>query len=425
MPTLKTKAKQPSPAKTSRAAPSASRSATSNGRPPEPDLKEALELVMELMAIPGVSGEEGRVSTFVQKKLRQAGIPAAAISTDSAHRRSPLRGEIGNLICKLPGTLRGPRRLLMAHLDTVPLCVGARPVRKGAFVHSADKHTGLGADDRGGAAAVLTAALTIARRKLPHPPLTFFWPVQEEVGLHGARYVAVPQLGKPQLAFNWDGGSAEKVTIGATGAYRLRIVIEGLAAHAGVAPELGVSAISIAGLAIGRLQSAGWLGLVVRGDRRGTSNIGFIQGGGATNVITDRLELKAEARSHDRKFREEILTALQEAFTQAAAEVKSAVGAAGRVEFESRLDYESFVLAEDEPCVVAAEAAIRAVGGAPQRAISNGGLDANWLSARGIPTVTMGCGQMNVHTVSEQLDISAFERACRIALRLATATEGT
>jgi tripeptide aminopeptidase len=403
-----------------------SNTASSNAAagPPEPDLAEALDLVMELMAIPGKSGEEGRVVECIRRKLRKAGYGEAVITTDKAHLRSPLRGEVGNLICKLPGTLRGPRRLLMAHLDTVPLCVGCKPVKKGDFVQSADKTTGLGADDRAGAAAVLTAALTIARRKLPHPPLTFFWPVQEEVGLHGAQYVDIARLGKPQLTFNWDGGPAEKVTIGATGAFRLHIEIDGLASHAGVAPEMGVSAIAIAGLAIGRLQTEGWLGDVRKGDRRGTSNIGYVHGGGATNVVTNHIELRAEARSHDRQFRAELLAAIENAFIQAAAEVRNAVGAHGQARLTSRLDYESFVLNANEPCVVAAETAIRAIGAQPMRAISNGGLDANWLSARGIPTVTMGCGQMDVHTVSERLDIAAFHRACRVALRLATATEG-
>ncbi len=55
--------------------------------------------------------------------------------------------------------------------------------------------------------------------------------------------------------------------------------------------------------------------------------------------------------------------------------------------------------------------------------IANGGLDANWLTARGIPSVTMGCGQRDPHTVKETLDLEDFEGACRIALRLATATE--
>lgn len=390
---------------------------------PEPDLKAALNRVLELMAIPGKSGEERRVAETITRHLRKAGVPASAITSDDAHRHTPYDGQVGNLVLTLPGTLRAPRRLLMAHLDTVPLCVGCRPVRKRGAVHSADPTTGLGADDRAGCAVVLTAALEIVRHRLPHPPLTFFWPVQEEVGLYGARFAKLSLLRKPRLAFNWDGGPAEKLTIGATGAYRMTIEITGLASHAGGAPEQGVSAITAAGLAIAKLQAGGWLGDVRRGERHGTSNIGVIQGGAATNVVTDRVQLRAECRSHDPEFRREILTAFEQAFQHAAGTVRNVVGVTAQATINSRLDYEAFRLDEHEPCVLAAEAAVRRTGGSPYRAITNGGLDANWLTARGIPTVTLGCGQHNVHTTGEQLDIASFEDACRIALRLATATE--
>ncbi|HEV3005839.1 MAG TPA: M20/M25/M40 family metallo-hydrolase [Pirellulales bacterium] len=391
---------------------------------PEPDLGAALERVMELMAIPGTSGDEGRVVDYLVNALRRAGAPAEAIASDDVHTRSPLGGKVGNLIFTLPGTLRRPRRLLMAHMDTVPLCVGSKPKRSGEQVRSADPATGLGADDRAGCAVVLTAALEILRRKLPHPPVVFFWPVQEEVGLFGAHFARLGLLKKPKLAFNWDGGAADKLTVGATGAFRIGIEIEGLASHAGGAPEYGVSAIAIAGLAIAELQQDGWLGDVHRGKRQGTSNIGVIQGGAATNVVTDRVTLKAECRSHNRRFRREILTAIEQAFERAAGRVRNVSGVTGKVRMSSRLDYEAFRLADREPCVLAAEAAVGGVVGEPLRAITNGGLDANWLTARGIPTVTLGCGQRQVHTTSEQLDLPAFRQACRIALRLATATEG-
>ena len=383
------------------------------------DDKQAFRMVMELMAIPGTSGREGGVAAYITKKLREAGAAASAIRSDNAHKKTPLAGEVGNLIFQMPGTIAGPRRLLMAHMDTVPICVGAKPKRQGDVVRSANPKTGLGADDRSGVAAVLSAALEIIRRKLPHPPLTFFWPVQEEVGLHGARCVQLGLLGKPKLAFNWDGGAAEKVTVAATGGYRLKIDIEGLAAHAGGAPEQGISAIAIASLAIATLVREGWHGPIEKDGRRGTSNVGYIHGGEATNVVTDHVELKAEARSHDRQFRKQIVARIEQAFRDAACEIKNSAGKCGRVAFDGREDYQAFKLPDDDPSVLAAEAAVRAVGLVPSRATSNGGLDANWMTAHGIPTVTLGCGQMQIHTTSEFLDIGAFERACRIALLLA------
>ncbi|MBL8827536.1 MAG: M20/M25/M40 family metallo-hydrolase [Planctomycetaceae bacterium] len=387
---------------------------------PEPDLKAARKLVMELLDIPGTSGHEGQIRAAIVKQLRAAGAPAAAIRGDEAQKKTPIGGECGNLALVLPGTLNGPRRLLMAHMDTVPLCVGTKPVMKGTHVRSGNKLTGLGADNRAGCAVVLIAALEILRRKLSHPPLTFFWPIQEEVGLFGARHADLKILDKPKLCFNWDGGDPTKITVGATGAFRIMLTIHGLASHAGGAPERGVSAITIAGVAIASLQSGGWLGDVRKGDRRGTSNVGVIQGGAATNVVTDLVTVRAECRSHDPEFRQEILQAITTAFERSAAQIKNTAGVCGSVKIETRLDYESFRLKDDEPTIVAAESAVRACGGEPMRGISNGGLDANWLTARGLPTVTLGCGQENAHTVAEALNLAQFDDACRIGLRIAT-----
>jgi tripeptide aminopeptidase len=386
---------------------------------PAPDLANARKLVLELMAIRGGSGDEKLVAERIVKHLRDAGCPKDAIHFDTAHTKTPLEGNVGNLIVKLPGTLPGPRRLLMAHMDTVPVCLGSKPVVAGRFVKSADPATGLGADDRSGCAVVLATALEILRHKLPHPPLTLLFAIQEEVGLYGARFVKAADLGRPKLAFNFDGGAVEKITVGATGGHRLDIRIAGTPSHAGVAPEKGVSAVAIASLAIASLVNEGWHGLVEKGGKRGTSNVGTIHGGSATNVVAESATLKAEARGHDPAFRNRIVKAIETAFKEAAKRIKSVDGKTGKVTIEGRLDYEAFRLDDDEPCVVAAEDAVKAVGLVPRREISNGGLDANWMAANGIPTVTLGCGQMEIHTTNEKLDLEAFENACRVALRLA------
>ncbi len=404
--------------------PPGQRASDSGGlRLPEPDLKQAESLVMELLAIPGRSGEEGQILEFIARKLRGAGLPKSALVWDPVHQRSPLGGQVGNLVVRLPGSVRGPRRLLMAHVDTVPLCVGARPVRRADRIVPADSNTALGADNRAGAAVVLSAALEVLRQRLKHPPLVFVWTVQEEVGLLGARFAKLGLLGKPKLAFNFDGGPSHKVTIGATGGQRMHIRILGQASHAGVAPQDGVSAIVVAGLAIAWLQQEGWHGLVEKPEGRGTANIGRIHGGVATNVVSPEVELHAEARSHDPAFRRKIVQTIREAFERAAQQVQNIHGQQARILWQEQSDYEAFRLADDAPCVLVAEAALRSVGATPERAISQGGLDANWMTHRGIPTVTLGCGQVNPHTCQEYLVLPEFWQACRVALRLATATE--
>jgi tripeptide aminopeptidase len=148
-----------------------------------------------------------------------------------------------------------------------------------------------------------------------------------------------------------------------------------------------------------------------------------IHGGAATNVVTDRVDLRAEARSHNPPFRARIVREIQRAFTRAAKQVRNDKGVPGRVEFDGQLDYEAFRLPLDGPCVEVAAAAIAAEGLEVDHAIANGGLDANWLTARGLPTVSLGCGQNAIHTASEWLDLDQFATACRIARRLATAGE--
>ncbi|MCK4685741.1 MAG: M20/M25/M40 family metallo-hydrolase [Pirellulales bacterium] len=387
---------------------------------PDIDLARAEKTVLELLKIPGISGQEKQVAEIIQKKLLDAGCPKSFISFDQAHKKTPIQGDCGNLIVKFPGTYRGPRRLLMAHMDTVPVCEGTRPVVRGDIVRSGNPETGLGADDRSGCGVVLSTALEILRQKIDHPPLTFFFAIQEEVGLWGARTVKATDLGKPKLAFNFDGGDVDKLTVGATGGERLDITIEGIPSHAGVAPEQGVSAITIASLAIASLHEDGWHGLVEKKSKRGTSNIGVIQGGAATNVVAESVTLRAEARGHDAVFRNRIVGAIEKAFKKAVNQVKSSSGRKGTVSISKRLDYEAFRLNKNEPSVRTAHKVLETLGHKPYYDISNGGLDANWMAANGIPTVTLGCGQHAIHTTNEWLDLKTYKDACRTAIMLAT-----
>ena len=133
---------------------------------PEIDLAQAQKNVLDLLKIPGISGQEKQVAEFIRKKLLDAGCSKNVISFDQAHKKTPLKGTCGNLIVKFPGTRRGPRRLLMAHMDTVPVCEGTKPVLRGNIVKSGNPETGLGADDRSGCGVVLSTALEILQKKI-------------------------------------------------------------------------------------------------------------------------------------------------------------------------------------------------------------------------------------------------------------------
>ena len=271
---------------------------------------------------------------------------------------------------QLPGTVRAPRRLLMAHMDTVPICVAAKPHapgRHGSLGRLEDR-PGRGRSRRRGRRPACGVGNHAARAATPAVDLFLADPRRSRFARRRSR--ALSLLGKPRLAFNWDGGSASKLTVAATGGYRLQIDVEGLAAHAGGAPEQGISAIAIASLAIAQLVREGWHGLIVKGQHQGTSNVGVIRGGEATNVVTDHVELKAEARSHDRRFRKQIVKVIEQAFKDAATQVRNDQGACGRVRIHGRNDYEAFRLADDDPSLLAAERAVRASGLEPQRAVT-------------------------------------------------------
>ena len=221
----------------------------------------AEQLLMELLAIQGVSGEEQAIMEFMAARLRAAGVGDEAIRFDqrraplSARRRSRQPG------LQLPGTQPGPRRLLMAHADTVPLCRGARPVRRGRYRarRQTDRPGGRrscrSGRDPGRGPGYLAVACPIRR-------WCFSGRSRRKWGSTGPATAASACSASPPWRSISTAGPADKLTIGATGGYRMDIHVRGRASHAGVLPEQGVSAITIAGLAIAQLHAEGWLGRI-------------------------------------------------------------------------------------------------------------------------------------------------------------------
>ena len=396
--------------------------------PPTVKLNEALacQTLVELLGLRGGSGDETMVADRIIERLTAAGLPDDAVIDDRAHERIGY-GERGNLIIKLPGRgrlQRTPRRMFSAHMDTVPLCVGAMPVLEQDWIRGRDGDKALGGDDRSGCAVLMTIARELLRpenAEMDHPPITFLFTVQEELGLRGAKYVDIESLGRPQLCFNFDGGSPMSIVTGATGDMQIDVEIAGIASHAGVHPQAGVSAAVIQAKAIAQLNEEGWHGAIVHGDHRGTANVGVISGGSATNVVMDELALRAEIRSHSEPFRRRIAKVWHKAFEDAAKLTRNEHGDSGTIDWTETLKYESFSLKSNEPVVSTALKAMETVGLEPGTRVVDGGLDANWLVAHSLPTVTIGCGQHGIHTTSERLHVPEFYTACRIGLALATA----
>jgi tripeptide aminopeptidase len=389
------------------------------------DVKAAEEHLMRFLMVEGVTGQEAAIAAAVSDELKKVGVPASAIRFDTAHKRIPVPTQTGNLLVELPGTRKGPRLLFATHLDTVPLCAGAKPKREGDRIVS-DGTTALGGDNRTGCAVLVALVETLLKHKLPHPPITLLFTVREESGLHGARELDPADLGGATMGFNVDSRIPANLITGAVGQQNWEVEIKGKAAHAGVAPEKGISSTLVAAVALAEAHRGGWWGKVVKPDGQGTSNAGIFGGkdgkpaGDATNVVTDYVQIKGEARSHSAEFAVKITEAYREAFEKAKAAIKDVGGATAEVKFEARKSYPPFKIDDDSPAVRHAKRAAEMLGLKATTESSNGGLDANWFVKHGVPTVTIGAGQYEIHTVNEYVNLPEFTDGCRLAVALAT-----
>jgi tripeptide aminopeptidase len=389
------------------------------------DVAAAEDHLMRFLSVEGVTGQEASIAAAVCDALKKVGVPESAIRFDNANERIPLPTETGNLIVTLPGTRPGPRLLFSTHLDTVPLCAGAKPRREGDRIVS-DGTTALGGDARTGVAVLVVVAETLIRNGLPHPPITLLFTVREESGLHGARELNPEDLGGAAMCINVDGQMASDLIIGAVGQENWEVEITGRASHAGVAPEKGISATMVGAIALAQARRAGWFGKVVKSDGRGTSNVGIFGGkdnkpaGDATNVVTDYAFIKGEARSPESAFATKIAKGYEEAFAKAQSEVTDDAGDTAEVKFSHVTSYPPFELGKDTAIVRRATKALQALGIEPVYVFSNGGLDANWLDKHGVPTITIGSGQAEIHTIKEYVNLREFEKGCRIGVLMAT-----
>ncbi|MDF7798925.1 M20/M25/M40 family metallo-hydrolase [Pontiellaceae bacterium B1224] len=378
----------------------------------------AMNHLMDLLAVPGPTGQEAKVVEAITKKLIAAGCKKAWIKTDDAHKRLGDGFEIGNLIVQLPGTVKSaPRIMFSAHMDTVPLCKGAVPVIKGNRV-VAKGNTGLGGDDRSGCAAMVTLCETILKEKIPHPPITFLFPIAEENGLHGSRMVRFPDLGNPAMGFNLDGQFPNEIVVGAMSAVRWEAEITGISTHAGLEPHKGISAGLIGAKAMATIAEKGYFGKIIKGNRVGTSNLGSVNGGEASNQVMDQCIMTGECRSHSPTFLKQIVKVYTDSFEKATKSVTNDAGKCGKVKFTTISDYNAFKLKKSEPCVKIASLAVEQAGKKPNPLVMDAGLDANNFNEKGLPTVTLGTGSHKFHQVEEYVDIKEYLLACEVLLNI-------
>jgi tripeptide aminopeptidase len=369
---------------------------------PFPDV---LSLFTELAAIPSPSGEERAVADRVIAHLRALGLE---VHEDDAGPR--IGSSMGNIVARVPATdgRDGGRAVfLCAHLDTVPPTAPIEPVVEEGVVRNGAP-TILGADNKAAVAVMLHAVHRILVERRPHAGLELVFTPKEETGLEGAKELDVETLRAP-IGFVYDHAAPiGDVVLAAPSSTSLDAVFTGRAAHAGMHPEEGRSAIYAAARAIADLR----LGRI---DAETTANVGEIHGGTARNIVPDRCRVTAEARSRDDRKLADLVQEMVDSFTFAASLAECEVD----VELEEK--YRAYRFRPDEVAVRIAYAALTAAGFEPRGTAAGGGADANVFNERGRPCVNIANGMARIHSAEEHIAVADLEAMVDVTLALVEA----
>jgi tripeptide aminopeptidase len=354
---------------------------------------------LNLLQIDSPSLEEAAIAKYVRAELESLGWDVTDDSTGP---------QIGNLLARRSAPSGSTLPVLLStHLDVVEPCRGVRPrIRHGTI--ESDGTTVLGADAKAGVAALLEVARVLHEADradlAARLELLFTW--GEEVGHRGAKAFK-RSLARAKHGFVLDAlMRVGSIVIAAPTYVAFTIRIQGRAAHAGVEPEQGVSAIAVAARAIDRLR---WGRL----DDITTTNIGSIVGGSARNVVPDTVDLVGEIRSLNADRVADRQRAMVETFQAACSEFRA------DMQVDAEQVYAGYRLSETAPAVQQAQRAFAAVGGSAELVSTGGGSDANELNAVGLECCVLGIGAEACHSVRERITVSELRRLTDWALAIA------
>jgi tripeptide aminopeptidase len=352
-----------------------------------------------LCRIESPSHHERACADRVTAELAELGLEVHEDSAGAA-----IGSDAGNLLARVPGA--GEACILIcAHLDTVPPVAPVEPVLIDGYWSNANDAI-LGADNK----SAVAVALELARRltSAPTPPpigVELLFTVCEEVSLQGSRAFDVSQL-RSAFGYVFDHATPiGEVVVASPTHYRIVAEFHGQAAHAGVWPEAGRSAIAAAATAIAAMQ----LG---RLDAATTANVGMIEGGTAINVIPERCRIEAEARSLDETRAAQVTTQM----------VDHLEDAANATECDLDLDvaqmFGGYRTKPSAPQVLVAERALRGCGYDPRPIESGGASDANSFQRAGFQCTCLADGVEHNHEPTERVSAQALETMLELAIAL-------
>src|SRR5918911_555245 len=365
-------------------------------------------LLLELVQIDSVSREERDVARRIKQLCEEMG---AEVFIDDAGEK--VGGNTGNVIARFPGTIPDAEPIMMsAHMDTVVPGRGVKPIVEGDRIRT-DGSTVLGGDDKSGCAVVIETIRCLQEQRVPHAPIDAVFSICEEVGLLGAKHLDIGKV-RARYGLVFDSDDPGFLFTKGPSSNHFEFKIYGLESHAGVAPEQGISAIKIAAEGIAAMK----LGRI---DDETTANIGVIRGGEATNIITNLVLLRGEARSLDDSKLEAQTAHMIKCLEEAAAKYEVTVDGVttrGRVESDVTREYYAMDVSDDSRVVKLVKEAAARMGLKVETLASGGGCDANIFNKRGIECANLGTGMRAIHTVKEWLDVKDMYASANMTLEI-------
>ncbi|MBP3513970.1 MAG: M20/M25/M40 family metallo-hydrolase [Elusimicrobiaceae bacterium] len=368
--------------------------------------KRLVETFLKLAQTDSESYDERAMQELVEKELKEIG---CRVTVDNAGKKYNTNAK-GNVIAFLPGTVKSAPFVLCSHLDTVTPGKGVKPVVKKDCITS-DGTTVLGGDDKAGVAIILEILRTLKEQSPAHPPVEVVFTLSEEVGMFGSKNLDCKKL-KGREGLILDNEEVDTLLIQGPAVNTIEVWIKGLSAHAGVAPEKGISALEVAAYALGQMK----LGRI---DKDTVANFGVVKGGSATNVVMPELYLKGEARSLVNEKLAKQTAHMKACFDKAVKRFTKKINGKTckpEVKFVAQERYPAVRVDKKHPVVKSAVAAAKKAGVALKPIACGGGCDANVLAGKGFTLPNVGVGVRDCHSTKEKLILKEFFAAFHIVL---------
>lgn len=367
--------------------------------------KRMFSTVLELIKIDSPSLKEGKIAKKLKTILQDLG---CKVIFDNAHKK--INGSVGNLFAYFPGTVKSKPIMLGAHMGTVSSVAGMKPVIRKDRIESDGRHI-LGADCKAGITVILEVLRIIKEHKLPSPPVNIVFTICEDLHVLGSKNADYTKI-KTKEGLVFDDTFADMLTIETAAQTAMNVTVIGKPAHAGLEPQKGISAIEVAAKAISKLK----FGNI---DNETVANIGIIEGGSATNVITPEVEIKGEFRSRNPKTLKKIINCVKKEFERAVRNSRKKIDGkwySAKLKFETKEHFSNFSAPKNSSLVKHIVKSAKSVGVKLKFRTVNASGDVNNLFANGIIAPILGCGIHNFHSAREYLDLKDFFKSAGIAL---------